>query len=30
MTHTEQVQLTGGMPIEWDIPIEMDDGLQPT
>jgi predicted acyl esterase len=28
MTHTEQVQITDGMLIEWDVPIEMDDGLQ--
>ena len=28
MTQTEQVQITDGMLIEWDVPIEMDDGLQ--
>jgi uncharacterized protein len=28
MTHTDQVQVTDGMIIEWDVPIDMDDGLQ--
>jgi predicted acyl esterase len=27
MTQTEQVHVTDGMIIEWDVPIEMDDGL---
>ena len=27
MTHTEQMQVTDEMIIEWDVPIEMDDGL---
>ena len=28
MTQTEQVQITDGMYIEWDVAIDMDDGLQ--
>jgi hypothetical protein len=28
MPQTEQVQVTDGMIIEWDVPIEMDDGLR--
>ena len=28
MTQTEQVQVTDGMIIEWDVPIDMDDGVQ--
>lgn len=28
MTYTEQVHVTGGMHSEWDVPIDMDDGLQ--
>ena len=28
MTQTEQAQVTDGMIIESDVPIEMDDGLQ--
>jgi predicted acyl esterase len=28
MTHTDQAQVTDGMIIEWDVPIEMDDGLR--
>jgi predicted acyl esterase len=28
MTDTDQAQVTDGMTIEWDVPIEMDDGLQ--
>ena len=28
MTYTEQVHVTDGMHIEWDVPIDMDDGLQ--
>lgn len=28
MTYTERVHVTDGMHIEWDVPIDMDDGLQ--
>jgi hypothetical protein len=28
VTQTEQVQVTDGMIIEWDVPIDMDDGVQ--
>jgi predicted acyl esterase len=28
MTETKPVQVTDGMLIEWDVPIDMDDGLQ--
>ena len=28
MTQTEKVQVTDGMITEWDVPIEMDDGLR--
>jgi predicted acyl esterase len=28
MTHTDQIQVTDGMLIEWDVPIDMDDGVQ--
>ena len=28
MTHTDQAHVADGMIIEWDVPIDMDDGLQ--
>jgi len=28
MTQTDQAHVTDGMIIEWDVPVEMDDGLQ--
>ena len=28
MTDTDQLDVTDGMVIEWDVPIDMDDGLQ--
>ncbi|MCW2652366.1 MAG: hypothetical protein QOE41_4022 [Mycobacterium sp.] len=28
MTQTEQVKVTDGMHVEWDVPIVMDDGVQ--
>ncbi|MDT7763787.1 MAG: hypothetical protein QOC63_3207 [Mycobacterium sp.] len=28
MTQTEQVRVTDGMIVEWDVPIDMDDGVQ--
>lgn len=28
MTQTDEVHVTDGMIIEWDVPIDMDDGLQ--